>query len=111
VAIPLMHKNMVLARALIEQFIAETHMMVDGNQHLFALLDGGDEYDVVPLPGNTLHDIVDNMQTLLKLAIEPASKPAGRGNVGDAMTRQRDKIAMLVRTVLALLASDKGVTQ
>jgi hypothetical protein len=111
VAAPRLHKNIELARELTEQFIIDTHIRVKANEHLFKLLDGGDEHEVLPVPGETLHDIVDNLQMLLKLAMEPANKPIGKGYPLDAATLQREKIAMLVRTVLALLTTDKGAAK
>jgi len=49
------------------------------------------------LPGDALSDIVASLKTLLQLA----SQPLQSGN--DKANRQREKITMLVRTVLALL--------
>jgi len=97
VAKPLLHKNLELARELVTQFIADAQPYAPGNQHLFNLLDSGDEYEVLALPGDALSDIVASLKTLLQLA----SQPLQSGN--DKANRQREKITMLVRTVLALL--------
>lgn len=104
---PPLHKNLELARELVTQFIADANIIVDGNQHLFKLLDSGDEYEVITLAGDALHDIMDDLKVLLKLASEPSERSKAKDK--DAATRQREKIAMLVRTVLALLATEKAV--
>ena len=101
-----MPKNLELARELTAHLISEMHTLHGENQHIERLLDAGDEYELILLPGESLEDIVDNLKTVERLASEPVPMPtAGRDRERHhyQATHQRDDIRLFATVALALL--------
>ena len=96
-----LHENIDLARELVEQFIADNTTVERGNLELFKLLDGGDEYELLPLPGDSLATVKISLNRAIALAGEPVSLNGAKRH---KTAMQRKKIGMLARTALALLA-------
>lgn len=107
---PALHPNLTFVRELVEQFIADTPCIEAANAALFELLDGGDEYEILPLPGDSLETLQANVMQLIALASEPpptSLKSAAR----DKALRQRERIGMLARNAAMLLASHGAGTR
>ena len=101
-----MPKNLELARELTAHLISEMHTLHGENQHIERLLDAGDEYELILLPGESLEDIVDNLKTVERLASEPVPMPTAgrdRGRHHYGATHQRDGIRLFAQVALALL--------
>jgi hypothetical protein len=101
-----MPKNLELARELTAHLLTEMHHLYRANEHIERLLDAGDEYELILLPGESLEDIVDNLKMVQTLASEPVPMPtAGRDRERHhyRATHQRDDIRLFARVALALL--------
>ena len=101
-----MPKNLELARELTAHLLTEMHHLYRANEHVERLLDAGDEYELILLPGESLEDIVDNLKMVQTLASEPVPMPtAGRDRERHhyRATHQRDDIRLFARVALALL--------
>ena len=99
-------RNIDLANDLMAHLISEMHHVYRENAHIERLLDAGDEYELILLPGESLEDIVDNLKTVERLASEPVPMPtAGRDRERHhyRATHQRDDIRLFARVALALL--------
>jgi hypothetical protein len=104
------HKNLGLARELVEHVFRNAEPLGSVNAAIYKLLDGGDEYELDPLPGSDLNAIRANLKMAVKLASEPVpSLTTGR----DRFRRQartaheRFELSLFARTALALLDTDK----
>ena len=103
------HKNLDLARELIEHYVIHVISVESVNNDIYKLLDGGDEYELNLLPGNDQNAVRAN----LKMAVELASEPVPRITTGRDRFRRRNKavherfaLSIFARTALALLATD-----
>ena len=95
-----------LANDLVAHLISEMHHLYRENEHIERLLDAGDEYELNPLPGETLEDIVNNLKIVQTLASQPVPMPtAGRDRERHhyGATYQRDDIRLFAQVALALL--------
>lgn len=104
---PVLHPDLEFARELVEQFIADNDTDA-ANMEIIKLLDGGDEYEVLALPGDSLDAIKANLKRVIALASESVPMTGKKDNHRAGL--QRKKIVMLVRTVLKLLATPAGRT-
>ena len=98
--------NIELARELAAHFISELHTLHHENEHITQLLDVGDEYDLLLLPGESLEAIVNNLKIIVMLACEPVPMPTtGRDRVNHhyRATHQRQTILLFAQVALALL--------
>ena len=105
------HKHLELARELIEHRLRNAESVGSVNAAIYKLLDGGDEYELDPLPGSDLNAIRANLKMAVKLSSEPVPSPTtGR----DRFRRQartaheRFELSLFARTALALLATDSA---
>ena len=101
-----MPKNLELAHDLTAHLISEMHHVYRENAHIERLLDDGDEYELNPLPGESLEDIVNNLKMVQTLASEPVPMPTtgvDRENRHYEATQQRDDIRLFAQVALALL--------
>lgn len=107
-----MPKNLELARELTAHLLTEMHHLYRANEHIERLLDAGDEYELILLPGESLEDIVDNLKMVQTLASEPVPKPTtgvDRESRHYEATHQRDQIRLFAQVALALLeVADHG---
>ncbi len=105
-------RNIDLAHDLTAHLISEMHPLYRENEYLERLLDAGDEYELNPLPGASLEDIVDNLKMVQTLASEPVPKPTtgvDRESRHYEATHQRDQIRLFAQVALALLeVADHG---
>ena len=95
-----------LANDLTAHLISEMHHVYRENAHIERLLDAGDEYELNPLPGESLEDIVNNLKMVQTLASEAVPMPmAGRDRERHhyEATHQRDDIRLFATVALALL--------
>ena len=95
-----------LANDLMAHLISEMHHVYRENAHIERLLDAGDEYELNPLPGESLEDIVNNLKMVQTLASEAVPMPmAGRDRERHhyEATHQRDDIRLFATVALALL--------
>jgi len=102
---PVFHPDLEFARELVEQFIADNDIDA-ANMEIVKLLDGGDEYEVLALPGDSLDTIKANLKRVIAQASEPVPLTGKKENHRPA--QQRKKIVMLARTVFKLLATPAG---
>ena len=101
-----MPKNLELARELTAHLLTEMHHLYRENEHIEKLLNAGDEYELILLPGESMEDIVDNLKMVQTLAREPVPMPtAGRDRERHqyAATHQRNDIGLIATVALALL--------
>ena len=101
-----MPKNLELARELTAHLISAMHHLYRENEHIEKLLDAGDEYELILLPGESLDDIVNNLKMVVTLASEPVPMPTtGRDRERHhyQATHQRDDIRLFAQVALALL--------
>jgi hypothetical protein len=98
--------NLELARELTAHLLTEMHHLYRENEHIEKLLNAGDEYELILLPGESLDDIVNNLKMVQTLASEPAPMPTtGRDRERHhyGATHQRDGIRLFATVALALL--------
>lgn len=103
-----MPKNLELARELIAHHISEMCPIHRENEPIVRLLDAGNEYELILLPGDSLDAIVDNLKMVLKLASESVHMPTtghDRENHHYEATHQREEIRLFGQVGLALLGS------
>ncbi|MEO0003656.1 MAG: hypothetical protein RLZZ22_1348 [Pseudomonadota bacterium] len=94
-----------LARELMGQRI-DSESIEEGNRELFNLLDGGDEFECLILPGDSAEAIRANIVTALELASQPVPAITTGRNREDKRQRaewQRKRLHLLCRVSLALL--------
>lgn len=100
---PVLHPNLEFARELVAQFMADNNIEI-ANFEIVRLLESGDEDEVLPLPGDSLDTIQTNLKQVIALASEPFYVSDKKEEQSKAK-RQREKIGMLARNVLKLLAT------
>ena len=99
-------RNIDLANDLMAHLISEMHHVYRENEPIERLLDAGDEYELNPLPGESLEDVVDNLKMVQTLASEPVPMPTtgvDRESRHYEATHQRDDIRLFAQVALALL--------
>ena len=92
-----MPKNLQLSRELIAHLISETHTLHCENRHIAQLMDAGDEYELILLPGEDLEAILDNLKIIVRLASEPVPmNTTGHGRESDRneVADQRNQIRL-----------------
>ena len=102
------HANLELACELVIHLIADLHQPAEENLAIMSLLDGGDEYEVFPLPGDDMQAVTDNLTNIIQLASEPVLMPTtGRDKAGRQYRaeRQRQTLQLFARVALALLTN------
>ena len=99
-------RSIDLANDLMAHLISEMHHVYRENAHIERLLDAGDEYELNPLPGESLDDIVNNLKMVVTLASEPVPMPTtgrDRERHHNQAPHQRDDIRLFAQVALALL--------
>lgn len=103
------HQNLSLAHELVCCFLErESAGTREAENHaILELLDvGGESIFINPIPGTTLPEICNNLQTVLRLASAPVSLPASGINCEGrqwAAQLQLERIHLFTRVCLALL--------
>ncbi len=102
------HVNLELARELVMYLVAGLHQPADENMEIMGLLDGGDEYEVFPLPGDSIKAVTDNLNNIIRLASDPVLMPTKGRDRADRQCRaerQRQTLQLFARVAAAMLAT------
>lgn len=94
-----------LARELMDGYLAVASIE-ESNRDLFNLLDGGDEFECLTLPGDSAEAIRANIVTALELASQPVPAITTGRNREDrrrSAEYQRQRLHLLCRVALALV--------
>lgn len=103
--------NLQLARDLFAHFMEQRDWVLKpGNAEITPLLDGGDQYELDCLPGETIEAIAGNLRKALQLASEPAPLPTTGRNRQDkqmAADFERKDVVLFARVALALIEGER----
>ena len=100
-------QNLQLARDLFAYFLEQrSWVLTADNAEIAPLLDGGDEYEVACLPGETVEAVIGNLTKAISLSLKEAPLPTSGRNreVRQTKTRiEREQILLFARVALALI--------